>query len=202
MLSYCVNGPLGINQQFIKTERNNAFKIGYLRPCSFVYSLRQTAEAFPRGHQPIITCKRSNVFTHVCHSVHGMGSLYDATSCLAAWCHVPSRGFCLSFHVPSGGISVRGGSLSERFLSRGSLSEGPLSRGLCPEGLSSGVSLQGGLYQRVLPDTDPHRVKSKWYASYRNTFLLLKKNCQKLQGTMLRRMSLFPLDPPLDSVIF
>ena len=57
----------------------------------------------------ITASKRSvgqgNVFTHVCHSVYsGRGSLYDVTSCLAAWSHVPSgRGLCLLSHVPSGG---------------------------------------------------------------------------------------------------
>ena len=32
----------------------------------------------------------------------GRGSLYDVTSCLAAWSHVPFGGFCLWSHVPSG----------------------------------------------------------------------------------------------------
>ena len=37
----------------------------------------------------------------VSHSVHG-GSLYDVTSCLAAWSFW--RGPCAWFHVPSGGL--------------------------------------------------------------------------------------------------
>ena len=32
----------------------------------------------------------------------GVCSLYDVTSCLAAWSPVPSRGLCLWSHVPSG----------------------------------------------------------------------------------------------------
>ena len=68
----------------------------------------------------------------VCHSVHWGGGLYDVTSCLAAWSHVPSRGSlclvpcsfygglypgglyyvtsCLAawFHAPSVGVSVSG----------------------------------------------------------------------------------------------
>ena len=40
----------------------------------------------------------------VSHSVHrGKGSLYNVTSCLAAWPHVPSGGLCLWSHVPSRG---------------------------------------------------------------------------------------------------
>ena len=36
---------------------------------------------------------QGNVFTRMCHSVHGgRGSLYDATSCLAVWSHVLSGG--------------------------------------------------------------------------------------------------------------
>ena len=57
----------------------------------------------------IITARKRNlgqghVFTGVCLSV-GEGSLYDATSCLADWSHVPSRGLC-----------PREGSLSKGFL--------------------------------------------------------------------------------------
>ena len=36
--------------------------------------------------------RQGNVFTRVCHSVH-KGSLYDVTSCLTTWSHVPSGGF-------------------------------------------------------------------------------------------------------------
>ena len=35
---------------------------------------------------------KGNVFAPVCHSVHRGGSLYDVTSCLAAWSEVPSGG--------------------------------------------------------------------------------------------------------------
>ena len=56
----------------------------------------------------ITTRKRSlgqgNVFTHGCPSVHGGGSLYDVTSCLVAWSHVPSRGVSVS-----GPMFLRGG---------------------------------------------------------------------------------------------
>ena len=50
------------------------------------------------GATPVITtCKRSlwqgNVFIPFCQSFCSLGgSLYDVTSCLAAWSHVPSRG--------------------------------------------------------------------------------------------------------------
>ena len=56
-----------------------------------------------------------------------MGSLYDVTSCLAAWSH-----------VPSGGVSVSG----PMFLLRGSLS-----RGLA---LCSGVGVGGCLSRESL----------------------------------------------------
>ena len=42
----------------------------------------------------------------------GGGGLYDVTSCLAVWSHVPSGGLCLWSHVPPGGgvfLSRRGG---------------------------------------------------------------------------------------------
>ena len=62
------------------------------------------------------------IYSDMCHSVHGGGPLYDVTSCLAAW-----------FHVPYGGVSVSGPMFLlvsvQRYLSRGSLSGGPLSMG-------------------------------------------------------------------------
>ena len=81
-----------------------------------------------------IACKRSlgqgNVFAPVCHSVQG-GSLYDVTSCLAAWSHIPSGG-SLSRGSLSG-VSVQGGSLSGVSVGGGSLSREDLCRGgLCP----------------------------------------------------------------------
>ena len=56
------------------------------------------------------------LYLSVSHSVHG-GALYDVTSCLAAWSHVPSRGLCLDGSLSGGvcgeGVSVKGG-LCER----------------------------------------------------------------------------------------
>ena len=49
--------------------------------------------------------QEGNVFTPVCHSVHGV-SLYDVTSCLTAMSHVPSG------HSLSREVSVKGWSLS------------------------------------------------------------------------------------------
>ena len=105
------------------------------------------------------------------HSVH-RGSLYDVTSCLAAWSHVPSG--CLGVFVSypmflpgrwlggslSRGVSVSGGlfrglcpgvSVQERVsvvsVQQGSLSSGGLfvQGGLCPGEISfPGVSVGGG----------------------------------------------------------
>ena len=64
-----------------------------------------------------------------------MGSLYDVTSCLAAWSHVPSRGVSIP-----GPMFLPGGSLCVESLSRGSLP-----RGICDQGISmkGGVSVKG-----------------------------------------------------------
>ena len=62
---------------------------------------------------------QGNIFTGVCLSTGG--SLYDVTSCLAAWFHVPFR--AVSFFDP------KGWSLSRGSLSRGGLS--PEAGGLC-----------------------------------------------------------------------
>ena len=70
-------------------------------------------------HQVSFVKKRANevwgkvMFLHICHSVHGGGgclwSLYDVTSCLAAWSHVAFQGgLCLWSHVPSGKSPSRG----------------------------------------------------------------------------------------------
>ena len=74
---------------------------------------------------------KGNVFSHVSHSVQrGRGSLYDVTSCLAAWSHVPW----------GGGVSVS----SPMFLGVGSL----------PQVLCSfqGVSVSGTMF---LPGGSP-----------------------------------------------
>ena len=42
-----------------------------------------------------------------CLSVHGVGR-FSVTSCLAAWCHVPSRSLCFWPHLPSRGALTRG----------------------------------------------------------------------------------------------
>ena len=56
----------------------------------------------------ITALKRSlgqgNVFTPVCPR----GSVYDATSCLAVWSHVPSGGLCQGGVPVKGEVSVKG----------------------------------------------------------------------------------------------
>ena len=105
--------------------------------------------------QVITTRKRSlgqgNVFTHVCYSVHrGRGSLYDVTSCLVAWSHVPS------------GVSVSGPMfLPGDLCPEGTLSEGSV-RGLC----------SGSLVRETTQTETPHMGKSGRYTSYWNAFLL------------------------------
>ena len=96
--------------------------------------------------RPFVTAhKRSlgqgNISTPVCQSFCSQGSLYEFTSCQAAWSHVPS------------GVS---------------LSAGLCLGGLCPEGLCPGRgSLSAGVSVRETPRT----VMSGWYASYWNDFL-------------------------------
>ena len=120
-------------------------------------------EAFNMRRKIFTARKRSlgqgNIFRSMCHSVQG--GVFDATSCLAAWSHVPSRGgLCPWSHVPSGGslswgISVQGGlcqgvSAQEWSLCPGveslprsgvSVQEGSLCPGV--ESLSSGTSVWG-----------------------------------------------------------
>ena len=79
---------------------------------------------------------QGNVFIGVCLSTGGF--LYDVTSCLAVWSHVPSGGSL--YLVPcslsgGGGLCQEGGFLSRRR----SLFRGPLSGGFL-----SWVSLSGG----------------------------------------------------------
>ena len=94
----------------------------------------------------------------ICHiltvSVHGGGSLYDVTSCLTAWFHVPYGGVSVSgtMFLLGGGLCPRGslsggclhpGGVSvHRYLSRGSLSGGSLSMGLHG---------QNDTYPKILP---------------------------------------------------
>ena len=56
------------------------------------------------------------IFSQACvsHSVHGGGSLYDVTSCLAGWSHVPSRGSLSSGGSLSRGCMSGGGGFSVR----------------------------------------------------------------------------------------
>ena len=88
-----------------------------------------------------------------CFSNHtGGGSLYDVTSCLAAW---SQGGLCLWPHVPSRGLCL------------GDLCPG----GLCPGNLcQGGVSVQGVSVGRPLQSQ-----KSGQYASY-CAYKLSKKN--------------------------
>ena len=82
------------------------------------------------------------MFLHlsVSHSVH-RGSLYNVTSSLAAWSHVPSIG-SLSKGSLSQVVSVRGGLCPDGgFLSRGRVSV--QGEGLDPEG----CLCRGGLFQ-------------------------------------------------------
>ena len=76
------------------------------------------------------------MFLHMSVTV-SKGSLYDVSSCLAAWSHVPSGGLYLWSHVSSRGLCPR--SLSMGALSGESLSR----RGLCPGGLCQGDLLYG-----------------------------------------------------------
>ena len=89
----------------------------------------------PHGNNFITARKQSlgqgTVFTRVC-LFSNAGSLYDVTSCLTAWSHVPSgRGVCARSHVPVWmWVSVWKGDL----LSGGSLSRGSLETGGNPPG--------------------------------------------------------------------
>ena len=88
-------------------------------------------------------------FTPVYHCVHGWGSLYDATSCLAAWFLVPcgKGGLCAWSYVLSGGLCLGFCMMSlpiwlpgPMFLLVGVSVNGSmfLPRGLCPGGSLSG----------------------------------------------------------------
>ena len=80
------------------------------------------------------------IFSQACasHSVH-RGSLYDVTSCLAAWFHVPSGGSL--FLVPYSYWGLCQGGLCQGGLCLGSLCRRvSVQGGLCPRG----VSVQGG----------------------------------------------------------
>ena len=74
------------------------------------------------------------MFLHVSVILSTEGSLHDVISCLAAWSHVPSRGFSVPGPMVLLGVSVLG-VLVQRSLFQG---------GLCPGSLSRGVFVQGG----------------------------------------------------------
>ena len=98
--------------------------------------------------------------------VCSLGSLYDVTSCLAAWCHVPSRGVSVWDSLCPGGLCL--GVCVQGSLCPGVSVWGFLARGLClgvsvQRSLSKGVSVWGSLSKGV----------SVRYASYRNAFLFL-----------------------------
>ena len=86
--------------------------------------------------------------------VCSLGSLYDVTSCLAAWCHVPSRGVSVLDSLCPGGLCLGvcvQGSLCPGVSVWGFWPEvsvwGSLSRGLCLKGsLSGGLCPKGSLY--------------------------------------------------------
>ena len=66
----------------------------------------------------MIFTTRKVIFSEACvsHFVDGgRGSLYDVTSCLAAWSYVHSRGLCMGF-LCLGGVSVQGVSLEGGYL--------------------------------------------------------------------------------------
>ena len=92
----------------------------------------------------------------------GKGSLYDVTSSLATWSHVPSRGSlsrgtCRGVFVlrESPSLGVCPGGLFCKKKSRGSLSWESLSRDLCPGGsLSRGLCPGGSLSRGCFPDRD------------------------------------------------
>ena len=78
------------------------------------------------------------------------GSLYNVTSYLAGWPHVPSGGLC-----PGGSVS------------RGVCVQGVSVKGVCVQE----VSVEGGLCLGVPPDKDPPYGEERAYASYWNAFL-------------------------------
>ena len=105
----------------------------------------------------------------------GWWSLYDVTSCLAAWSHVPSWGFCLWSHVPSMGSLFRG-SLSGGLCLRVSVQGGFCRGDLCSKGdlCLGGGSLSGGCL------SDPLFCEERQYASYWNAFLSFMLQVVKL----------------------
>ena len=91
-------------------------------------------------------------------------SLYDVTSCLAAWPHVPSRGLCCWFYVPSGGLCFEG------CLCLGVSVQGVSVWGSLSRGLSRGSSLHGGLGR-------PPRIRKVGSTtSYWNALLLTRRD--------------------------
>ena len=108
MQYHCNVSPLG-------WETKNIFSVSgsYFKDCGLFVFIAARKRSLRQG----------NVFTSVCQSFCSGGSLYDVTSCLAAWCHAPfarvslwshvlSRGcLCVWSHIPSGeGLCSGGGS--------------------------------------------------------------------------------------------
>ena len=88
---------------------------------------------------------QGNVFVPVCHSVHRGESLYDVTSCLAAWSQVPSGGsLCLVPGSFSGSLCLVLYSLPNSLHQEGGLYES----GLCEGG--GGSMWKGSLWRGVL----------------------------------------------------
>ena len=142
-------------------------------------------------YRPQTKLQEGNVFTPVCLSLctRDDGLLYDVTSCLAAWSHVPSegrgslalvpcsfqRGLCLGSHVPSGGSLSRGSRWQTPPEQRSPGERPPLDRDLPPgERPPLDRDLPPGQRPPSWTET-PFMVKSGRYASYCNAFLLLDR---------------------------
>ena len=126
----------------------------------------------------------------MCHSVHsGGGSLYDVTSYLAARFHIPSRGLCLWFHVPSGGLYPGGhcpgghcpGGLCLGVSAQGISIQGSLSRGVSGWGVSVRESLSGR----------PPRRLSLIYNTLAQYYMYLKSNVLVVQVDLFRCLQIY-----------
>ena len=111
---------------------------------------------------------QGNVFTGVCLSTGG--SLYNVTSCLAAWSHVFSGGSLSLVPCSFQGVSVQEGLCPMGISVKGSLCRrGLCLGGLCPWGLCSGALCAEGISR----ENPPPNQKSRWYTSYWNAFFFL-----------------------------